>query len=203
MFPSMRHYFDALYVTSLQHRSDRRETSEVELSARGVAEPSEFHGVHGVAESICWAPSAFKAGSGACGGLHSHIRLLQDAVIDGREQFLVLEDNASFHPRAAAMLQPLFGELPGNWDQVYLGGQHIQAPLPVDYRPGILRERLTHIARKTLSRCRRASHAPGWRAAGEVGVLEVESLDSKLIGSFPLLASRELNKADPNPPAGR
>ena len=59
--------------------------------------------------------------------------------MDGIGSYLVLEDDAVFHPRAPEMLERLMGELPADWGQLYLGGQHLQPPEEVPSSPFVLR----------------------------------------------------------------
>lgn len=87
----------------------------------------------------CPAPAWWHAGNGAWGCLMSHVRVVQDAVADGTEMLCVLEDDVCFHPRAKEMLDRMLREVPDDWDQIYLGGQHLKEPLPVPGRPFILR----------------------------------------------------------------
>ncbi len=53
--------------------------------------------------------------------------------MDGVETLCLLEDDVVFHPKAGEMLERLLRELPEDWDQVYLGGQHLKEP---DVIPG-------------------------------------------------------------------
>ena len=73
-------------------------------------------------------PAWWKQGGGAWGCMLSHIRILEQALMDGMDQrgevLLVLEDDAlfpdDFDERTARFLEAV----PHDWDQLYLGGQH-------------------------------------------------------------------------------
>lgn len=52
---------------------------------------------------------------------------------------MVLEDDAVFQPRTVEMLERLMREVPDDWDQIYLGGQHLKEPELVPGRPFVLR----------------------------------------------------------------
>ena len=73
-------------------------------------------------------PAWWKQGGGAWGCMLSHIRILEQALMDGMDQrgevLLVLEDDALFPPDFEERTERFLRALPGDWDQVYLGGQH-------------------------------------------------------------------------------
>ncbi len=121
----------------------------------------------------CPAPAWWKAGNGAWGCLMSHVRVVQDAVMDGTEMLCVLEDDVCFHPQAKEMLDRLLREAPDDWDQIYLGGQHLKEPLPVTGRPFVLRGvnvNRTHafiLRRRVFARyLQHVLHAPDYMAHG-------------------------------------
>jgi hypothetical protein len=64
--------------------------------------------------------------------------------MDGKECILVLEDDVTFHPHAAEMLELFFKQVPGDWDQVFLGGEHFHPPEWIKHRPFVLRGRGVH-----------------------------------------------------------
>ena len=58
----------------------------------------------------------------------THLRLAQDALMDGLESYLVFEDDACFSPNFAGRLPKVMREvqsLKKGWDMLYLGGQHL------------------------------------------------------------------------------
>ncbi len=140
----LAHFFDAIYVISLDHREDRRIRLAEEMRHLGLAEPSELTWIRAVSGEQCWAPGFFGAGAGAWGCLQSHLRVLQDAIMDGKESILVLEDDVTFHPRAAAMLDLFFKQVPQDWDQLFLGGEHFEPPEQIKFRPFIFRATCVH-----------------------------------------------------------
>jgi hypothetical protein len=90
----------------------------------------------------CKAPTAprpdwWDAGHGAWGCYLSHQAVLRQAIADGfagDDVLLMLEDDpvfdAAFEPRVTAFL----AAVPGDWDLIYLGGQHLsqRRPQPVN-----------------------------------------------------------------------
>ncbi|WP_367873277.1 glycosyltransferase family 25 protein [Luteolibacter sp. Populi] len=137
--PKLSDYFERIYIINLPYRPDRRERIERHLDELGLAGPGEITWVKAISGDMCWPPSWFKAGGGAWGCLQTHLRLVQEAIMDGIGNYLVLEDDAVFHARAPDHLQLLMDELPPDWGQLYLGGQHLQKPQAVDGTSFVLR----------------------------------------------------------------
>lgn len=131
--------FDRVHVINLPYKQDRRERLSAHLEELGIADISKIYWDRAISGDQCWAPAYFKAGNGPWGCLQSHLRIVQDAIMDGIESYLVLEDDAVFHPRAEEMLERLMAELPTDWGQLYLGGQHLKTPEEVPSSPFILR----------------------------------------------------------------
>lgn len=88
-----------------------------------------------------WSPPPrwWRSGNGAWGCLMSHVHVIHDAIMEEVETCLVLEDDVVFHPQAKEMLARLLAELPDDWDQIYLGGQHLLKPETLEGRPFVLR----------------------------------------------------------------
>ena len=70
----------------------------------------------------------YRAGNGAWGCLQTHIRIAQDAWLRGDETYIVFEDDVVFTKDFAPLLDDFMANVPENWDQVYLGGQHRKEP---------------------------------------------------------------------------
>jgi GR25 family glycosyltransferase involved in LPS biosynthesis len=77
------------------------------------------------------APPEWDKGPGAWGCLLSHRQILAQAINDGIQSLLVLEDDAhpisDFAPRATAFLHTV----PEDWDALMLGAQHLSNPTRV------------------------------------------------------------------------
>lgn len=76
----------------------------------------------------CRPPTWWRQGGGARGCMLSHLRILEQALMDGLSQrggvLLVLEDDALFPPDFAEKAERFIAALPRDWEQVYFGGQH-------------------------------------------------------------------------------
>ncbi len=162
-----------VYVISLPERDDRRARLAARMERSGLFDLSGVEWVGAVDGGRCPPPDWFQAGGGAWGCLQSHLRVLQDAAMKGLETFLVLEDDVVFHKRAAFIARRFFAELPGDWGQLYLGGQHLLEPEEPAGRPAVWRCRnvnRTHayaVHRRALDRMQRhLCHAPDYMARG-------------------------------------
>lgn len=134
-------HFERVFVINLPYKEDRRIRLARHLEKKGLASPDDLVWVRAISGEMCPPPEFFKAGGGAWGCLQSHLRIVQDAIMDRLENYLVLEDDAVFHDDSAAHLERFMREVPADWGQVYLGGQHLRDPEPVEGSPFVFRSR--------------------------------------------------------------
>lgn len=121
-------HYDRIAVISLPEREDRRTRLIKNLRSCGLAEPEDLtwvDAVDGRKENI---PAWHQQGPGAWGCRFSQRNAVAQAQRDGLQNVLILEDDAVFHPRAAEMLDRIKNHLPDDWDQFFLGGQHMSDP---------------------------------------------------------------------------
>lgn len=136
--------FERIVVISLPRSPERGQASLRELREKGLSEKAEiFRGIDG---KLCPPSDWWQAGGGAWGCMMSHFRAVQDALMDGVESLLVLEDDCVWQPGAASMAAEFLGQVPGDWGQIYLGGQHRASQRPVLLRgkPAVWRPRSVH-----------------------------------------------------------
>lgn len=136
-------WFDRVFVINCAHRPDRLALIKEELVIRGVAELSKVIFYPAVIGDWSTAPADWQAGNGAWGCLRSHQRIMEDLLHDrdadenlAWETALILEDDVYFVEDALERLEDFMSELPADWGQLYLGGQHQQAPALTD-RPHV------------------------------------------------------------------
>jgi hypothetical protein len=117
--------FDRVVVLNLPFKTDRRERLSSHLVEAGLVDPDKVVWQRATCGDWTGHPAWWSAGNGAWGCLMSHVRACEDAISDGLANYLVLEDDVVFHPRASEMLERLMTHLPTDWGQLYLGGQYL------------------------------------------------------------------------------
>lgn len=132
--------FDRVVVINLKRRSDRL----VKFWAQDVWKewpfktPEVFEGIDG---SLVPHPKGWTHGNGTWGCMQSHRQVLEKAIQEGADSILVLEDDAGFLPGFAGGVRTFLENVPGDWDGLYLGGQHLDsvAHAPQLAAPGVVK----------------------------------------------------------------
>lgn len=135
----LRNYFDRIYVMNLDICPERWNKFQEVAEKAGVTGFERYRAIHG---DTCQHPAWWRSGNGAWGCLMSHLRIAQDALMDGLQNYLVFEDDVVFRTDFAERLPKIMERLEGEeWDQLYLGGQHLykETSQPWPYREGIVR----------------------------------------------------------------
>jgi len=117
--------FEKVFVINLPFKIDRRAKLEKHLAEVGIVDTGTLVWERAICGDWTPAPSWWGGGNGAWGCLMSHVRIAQDAVHDSLASYCVLEDDVVFHPNASFILERFAKELPADWGQIYLGGQHL------------------------------------------------------------------------------
>lgn len=119
----------AVFVINLRKRSDRLREFFARIDAPGVdwpfLRPEVVSAIEGDRVGV---PPEFKHGGGAYGCRMSHLRILQDCLMDGVEPVLVLEDDADVRPGFGDRCRDFLRNIPDDWEGVMLGGQHHRPP---------------------------------------------------------------------------
>lgn len=128
------------FVINLKRRPDRLRQflGRIEVAGwpAGWPKPEVFPAIEG---DVVGVPATFTQGGGAYGCRCSHVRILQDCLMDRIEPVLVMEDDADFRPEFPAALERFAAVIPDDWEGVMIGGQH-HAP-PERIGDGIVRVR--------------------------------------------------------------
>lgn len=117
--------FDRVYLINLKRRQDRLAEFRQLQQDNGwnLPEPILFEAIDGNAVGV---PTYFQQGGGAWGCCLSHREILQRVVMDGVSA-LILEDDLVWKPDAWERLQTFVKSVPNDWDQLMIGGQHMEA----------------------------------------------------------------------------
>jgi hypothetical protein len=117
-------FFDRVVVINLNRRPDRRERFEQHLSAVDwpFAPPQRVEAIDGRLHA---PPPWWRAGRGAWGCHRTMVGILETALADGVERMLVLEDDVCFVSDLRERAARFLAAVPDDWDQIYLGGQHL------------------------------------------------------------------------------
>jgi hypothetical protein len=130
-------YFDDVYIITLPDKKARLERTLKGLIDGGLCENPKI--VRAISGDIVGVSAWFSYGGGALGCMMSHIRIIQDFIMDynffpeqqasfGDKKILILEDDVIFDYNAKERFKIFTENLPDDWGQFYLGGQHIYPP---------------------------------------------------------------------------
>lgn len=128
----LRKWFSHIKVVSLDKFPKRWEAFQKRATEAGVTGYEKFHAIEG--DKV--PPSGwFRGGNGAWGCLMSHLRIVQDELMQEKPgHILVFEDDAVFDKDYVARLTEIMEEVKDDWDMLYLGGQHLHMPRVKPYR---------------------------------------------------------------------
>jgi hypothetical protein len=122
--------FDRVVLINLPRRCDR--LNEAFATLAKCRWPFRWPAVYPAIDgSAVPCPPGFRQGGGAWGCLQSHRHVLEDAIIDGVENLLVLEDDVTLRPSFAEDVKRFLAAVPADYDGLMLGGQHTRPPQQV------------------------------------------------------------------------
>ena len=132
-------WFDRVYVINCAHRPDRLEEVKKHLNETGMVDTEKVIYYPAIIGDWTTCPADWRSGRGAWGCLRSHQRIMED-VIHARDEnevpklmnVLVLEDDVIFKEDSLEKLNEFMEDVPDDWGQIYLGGQHRRDPTPTD-----------------------------------------------------------------------
>ncbi|HVU85661.1 MAG TPA: glycosyltransferase family 25 protein, partial [Puia sp.] len=136
---SLKQYFDRVVVINLKRRPDRLERLHEALKKCDwpFKRPQVFHAIDGHTIPV---PRKFKSGPGAWGCNCSHRMVMEEAISDGVENLLILEDDVCFVKKFRQEVEKFLQSVPEDWDGLMIGGQHLnKAGPPVLVKPGVYR----------------------------------------------------------------
>ena len=129
-------YFDRIVVIAMPGRGER---ALLEMARKGLSlRAQEVRAVDG---RLVTPPAWWEAGGPAWGCHQSHYRAVQDALMDGVESLLLLEDDVTWQADPVPWVEDFMSQVPQDWGQIYFGGQHRQQYRPryVPGKPAVMR----------------------------------------------------------------
>jgi len=129
---SLVDYFDRVVCINLDSCPDRWQEFCARLDNLNwpFRTPERFRAVDG---EKCpppdWMRNRYRECAGAWGCYQTHLRILEDALLDNVERLLILEDDALFVPDLDGRAHAFLRHIPANWDQLYFGGEHMLHPV--------------------------------------------------------------------------
>ena len=132
--------FERAYVINLRRRPDRKKAFFDRLAKADWPthwpQPEVYEAIDGDRVGV---PPEFQHGGGAYGCRMSHLRILQDCLMEGIDGVLVFEDDAELTPGIGSRLAEFFEKVPDDWEGIMPGGQHHAPPGLVKGHPEVVR----------------------------------------------------------------
>ncbi len=121
---ALYNFFDKVVVVNLDRRPDRMAQFERHIAAIDwpFRRPERFAAVEGRGSS---PPSWWRAGGAAWGCHQSHVRIIEQAIREQLSSILILEDDVFFENGLRQRAGSFLTAVPDDWQQIYLGGQHL------------------------------------------------------------------------------
>lgn len=135
--PYLYDYFDRVVLINLDRRDDRLRRVRKEIMAADwpFKSPERFRAIDA---SRLPVPIGWQSGGGAWGCMQSHRQVLERALLDGIQSILVIEDDVTFRPDFGAKVAEFLANVPMDWDQLMIGGQHFRHSIRKQVAPGIV-----------------------------------------------------------------
>lgn len=115
----MQKPFSQAFVINLPFKPDRLDKF-MQSVPDCIGAVTHWPAVHG---DTVRPPRFWKSGNGAWGCYRSHVQILEYAIANKLESYVVFEDDAIFASSFESDLQNVMANIPDDWQQLYLGGQ--------------------------------------------------------------------------------
>ncbi len=136
----LAHYFDRVVLVNLKRRRDRLRQAQRALRQCDwpFQAPEVFSAIDGTRAQ---PPARWKKAAGVWGCAQSHLAILEQAIGDGIDSILILEDDLCFVENFRDEVQRFLRKVPRDWEGLMLGGQHIidGNGWPPLVKPGVVR----------------------------------------------------------------
>ena len=104
-----------------------------EFARHGIQSVQRFSAVDGATLEM---PAGWAHSAGAYGCLLSHVKVVSDARSSGAPSVLIFEDDAVFDRDFQNKFAQFVREVPDDWDMLYLGALHKDAPVKISEHVG-------------------------------------------------------------------
>ncbi len=136
----LSYWFDRIYVINRPDRPVRLARFFKHIEELGLAERHEVIVYPAIMGNKTTCPPYFLAGAGAWGCLKSHSNIIENAIMEieikgethGIDSILILEDDVQFIDDPYQLIFNFLSNIPKDWDQLYLGGQHRMKPIATE-----------------------------------------------------------------------
>jgi len=118
-------YFDKIFCINLKDREDRWESAQAEFQKHNLVVERVDAVDSRRTPSIVIKDGPEQIGYGARGCSLSHVKVLQNMIDNNIQRALILEDDICFKDDLQMFFHHRERFIPGNWDILYLGGNHI------------------------------------------------------------------------------
>lgn len=122
--------FDKIYVISLLKKRPEKIDKFCERFPEDLGNVQLFEAIDGndVAIPDWWNPNL----KGSYGCYSSHVAILHNMLDYNLNNVIVFEDDAIFCKDFVEKLNTCVNLLPDDWDQFYIGGQHLKSPTKIN-----------------------------------------------------------------------
>ncbi len=114
--------FDRNVLINLDKRRDRLGAFKAKVESLPSLRDN-YHRVRAIHGDSVGVPGFFTSGGGAWGCRQSHLRVIEDALLDGVDTLFVMEDDICFCGDFEEKLARFIAKVPTDWHGLMLGGQ--------------------------------------------------------------------------------
>jgi len=132
---SLKTVFSRVVCINLNSRRDRwnRFSENLDQLDWPFAEVKRFRAVDGrICRPPSWGRNRYRECFGAWGCYQSHLRILEDTLLDQHDSVLILEDDALLNEDTVNAMVDFLKQVPDDWDHLYFGGEHMKPPIAVN-----------------------------------------------------------------------
>jgi glycosyl transferase family 25 len=162
---------------NLDRRADRWRQMRLKFERHGIHPVSRFPALDGDELEV---PAHWRHTAGAYGCLRSHLEVVSEARRRGAPSVFIFEDDVVFDEHLQQKFRASIGQLPADWDMLYLGALHKDEPIRIS----------DHMARITEAN---STYAYGLRDTVFDAFIELNRKAETVLDLNSLVLQREFN----------